>query len=148
MEYRKAEINDIPHLVELRKQQLLDEGLMSENNIDDELTKYFTSSLADGSLISWLAINGNEIIATSGICFYRLPPSYSNPTGWVAYVTNMFTLKEYRKQGIATKLLKLVLEEAKSQKYKIVRLHASFDGKPIYSRFGFVDSEGYMVLKI
>lgn len=146
MEFRKAEIADIPFLVELRKQQLLDEGSSPVNNIDDELISYFTSSLIDESLISWLAIDNERIIATSGVCFYRLPPNYHNPTGWVAYITNMFTLNEYRKQGIASTLLKLVIDEAKSRNYRIIRLHASSDGKSIYSKFGFVDSKGYMAL--
>jgi high-affinity K+ transport system ATPase subunit B len=41
MEYRKAKINDVNVLINLRKQQLLDEGGITENNIDNDLNKYF-----------------------------------------------------------------------------------------------------------
>ena len=112
MDYRKANSNDIQYLVHYRKLQLIDEGLPPNANmsIDEELANYFVSSISDGSLISWLAVDDNEIVATSGICFYQLPPTFSNPTGRVAYVTNMFTLPKYRKQGIASQ--KEIKEEA------------------------------------
>jgi GNAT superfamily N-acetyltransferase len=147
MDFRKATIDDIPSLIEMRKQQLLDEGFNPVTNIDLELKEYFLRTLSDGSFISWLAIDQSTIVATSGLCFYQLPPSYSNPTGQVAYVTNMFTKREYRRQGISTHLLSLTLDEAKRRNYKVIRLHASADGKPIYTKAGFIDSDGYMSLK-
>ncbi len=149
MNYRKANINDIQYLVLYRKQQLIDEGLPpnANMNIDKELSDYFYSSISDGSLISWLAVDGDEIVATSGICFYQLPPTYSNPTGRVSYVTNMYTLPKYRKQGIASHLLRLIVDEAIKLEYKIVRLHASVDGKSIYSKMGFSDTDGFMAMR-
>jgi ribosomal protein S18 acetylase RimI-like enzyme len=148
MKYNRAEAKDIPQLIELRKKQLNDEGLTSTNNIDIELHNYFEVSLRDGSFISWIAVEGDTIVATSGICFYQLPPTYSNPTGRIAYVTNMYTRNEYRGKGIASDLLKLVVSEAKEQGYKFVRLHASKQGASVYKRFGFVDSDGYMIIKL
>lgn len=148
MEYKKADKNDISALVALRKQQLLDEGLPPLTNIDSELNTYFLSSMADGSFISWLALDDMKIVTTSGICFYRLPPTYSNPTGHVAYITNMFTKKAYRRQGIASHLLKLVIDEAKVRDYKLVRLHASSAGRSIYSRMGFTVLDGFMTMKL
>ena len=149
MDYRKANTNDIQHLVRYRKQQLIDEGLPPNANLNiyKELSDYFMQSISDGSLISWLAEDNGEIIATSGICFYQLPPTFSNPTGRVAYVTNMYTLPKYRKQGIASHLLKLIVDEAISLEYKLIRLHASSDGKSIYSKMGFVDTDGFMALR-
>ena len=95
MKKRKANLNDVHTLVELRKKQLIDEGLPPDadlaTDIDRQLTDYFTSSIADESFISWVMEDGGGIIATSGLCFYSLPPSYSNPSGEVAYVTNMYT---------------------------------------------------------
>jgi GNAT superfamily N-acetyltransferase len=94
-----------------------------------------------------LAKENGEIIATSGICFYQLPPTFSNPTGRVAYVANMYTLPKYRRQGIASQLLKFVVEEAIKLEYKLIRLHASVDGKSIYSKMGFVDTDGFMAMR-
>ncbi|BBB90933.1 MAG TPA: GNAT family N-acetyltransferase [Methylomusa anaerophila] len=148
MELRKANIADTQRLVALRKQQLLDEGITPVHNIDLELKNYFLTNLSNNTFISWVAIENNNIIATSGICFYQLPPSYTNPSGRIAYVTNMFTVKNYRRQGIASQLLKKVIEEAKNLNYNSVRLHASSDGKNLYTKIGFVDLYGYMTLKL
>jgi len=148
IEYRKANISDIQYLVQYRKQQLIDEGEILGKEIDDELSEYFISSISDNSLISWLAVDGERIVATSGICFYQLPPTSRNPSGKNAYITNMYTLPEYRKQGIGSQLLQLVIDEAKILKYKVIRLHASDDGKSIYNKAGFNDTNGYMALKL
>ena len=148
MEYRKANINDVEELINLRKLQLLDEGDVAENNIDNDLKKYFSENIANNKFIAWLAIENNEIIATSGLCFYELPPTYRNPSGKVAYITNMFTKKEFRRKGIATILFEKIINEAKILNYKILRLHTSVYGKGLYKKYGFMDSEGFMHLKI
>lgn len=151
MRKRLATPNDIPILVELRKQQLIDEGLPPVSikmDIDMELSDYFTSAISDGTFISWVMDNDGEIIATSGVCFYALPPNFSNPSGKIAYITNMYTKPEYRRNGIATELLDMVIGEAKKRGYKVIRLHTSEYGKSIYIKSGFADSDGYMALRL
>jgi GNAT superfamily N-acetyltransferase len=148
MKKRLAVTNDVPLLVELRKRQLIDEGLPPISDIDKPLAEYFNSAMTYGSFISWVMENDGEIIATSGVCFYSLPPTYSDSTGRVAYITNMYTKPEYRRNGIAAELLNTVIDEAKSRGYKTIRLHTSEHGKSIYIKSGFTDSDGYMALKL
>lgn len=148
IEYRKATISDIQYLVQYRKQQLIDEGEIFDNDIDNELSDYFISSISNKSLISWLAVDDEKIVATSGICFYQLPPTFRNPSGKNAYITNMYTLPEYRRQGICSRLLQFVIDEAKELKYNVIRLHSSDDGKSIYRKAGFNDTDGYMALRL
>lgn len=148
MDYRKANISDVSQLVELRKRQLMDEGCYSTYDIDDELEQYFSSGIGNETLIVWVAEEHDRIIGTCGVCFFQYPPSYSNTTGKVAYVTNVYTQDQYRKQGIATKLLEYIMKEIKTRKYKIVRLHASAQGKKLYEKIGFIDAEGFMIKKL
>jgi len=148
MQKRIANIKDVPVLVELRKKQLIDEGQSPVLNIDKQLAEYFTSAITDGSFVSWVMEVDSEIIASSGVCFYTLPPHYNNPTGEVAYITNMYTKPEYRRKGIAAELLNMVIDEAKKREHKIIRLHASEDGKSVYAKAGFNDSHGFMTLRI
>lgn len=148
MDYRKANIEDVKHLVELRKRQLIDEGCYSDKNIDDELERYFSTGISNEDLIVWIATEDESIIGTAGVCFFQYPPTYSNTSGKIAYITNVYTRDEYRKQGIATKLLELVVEEIKNKGCKFARLHASSQGKKLYERFGFVDVEGFMSKRI
>ncbi len=144
MNYRKADKNDVRQLVELRKKQLIDEGCYSENHIDDELERYFSTSISNKNLVVWLATENEYIIGTAGVCFFQYPPSFSNITGKIAYITNVYTRNEYRKQGIATRLLELIMEEVKNEGCKFVRLHASSQGKKLYEKMGFADVEGFM----
>jgi len=146
MHKRPANADDIPVLVELRKRQLVDEGEGVPS--DHYLVNYFTASMADGSLAAWVMEEQGEIIATGGVCFYALPPTYRNPTGRTAYLTNMYTKKEYRRRGIAAELLALAIAEAKARGCGVVRLHASEEGRSIYQKAGFVDSDGYMAMTI
>ena len=144
LEFRKASQRDIYRLAELPIKQLIDEGYPETTDIRDDLKRYFTTSLENGSLICWVGEINGEILATAGICFYQLPSTFSNPSGRIAYITNMYTDKTYRKQGVASHLLEKLIEEAKSQNYSSVRLHASIHGKGIYEKAGFVDTDGYM----
>lgn len=144
LEFRKASQGDIHWLAELRIKQLIDEGYPETTDIREDLKSYFTTSLENGSLICWVGEINGEILATAGICFYQLPSTFSNPSGKIAYITNVYTDKTYRKKGVASHLLEKLIEEAKSQSYASVRLHASIHGKGIYEKVGFVDSDGYM----
>ena len=148
MDFRKATINDVEQLAELRKKQLIDEGSYIENDIDDELEKYFSSGITNETLVVWIASHNDNIIATSGVCFFQYPPTFSNPTGKVAYITNVYTLDAYRKQGIATRLLELIMEEIESRHYKLARLHASSQGKRMYEKMGFAYAEGFMMKRL
>ncbi|MDR2932071.1 MAG: GNAT family N-acetyltransferase [Oscillospiraceae bacterium] len=148
MELRKATLDDVRALVALRKRQLADEGMSPSGDIDAALGAFFNNGLTDGSYISWLAVDKHVVIATGGVCFHQLPPSFSNPSGQMAYITNMFTAGEYRRRGIASLLLEKVLDEARSRGVTVARLHASADGKNLYARFGFEKYEDYMTLNL
>ena len=147
MEYRKAGSGDIESLVILRKKQLIDEGGKETVSIDEELERFFREGLADGSVVVWVAEDEGEIVSTVGVCFYNYPPTFRNATGKIAYLTNVYTKDEYRNRGIATDLLKHIMDEIKAEKCGITRLHASSQGRRMYEKMGFTDDEGFMSLK-
>ena len=47
--------------------------------------------------------------------FYQVMPTYHNPTGKKAYIMNMYTAPEYRRQGIAIHTLDMLVKDAKEQ---------------------------------
>jgi len=145
--FRRASSADIDQLVELRIRQLLDEGYPEVTDIRKDLSKYFLTNLEKGSLICWVSVADEILFATAAICFYQLPPTFSNPDGRIAYITNMYTDPPYRKRGTASLLLNKLILEAKALEYTSVRLHASQLGKGVYEKAGFIDAEGYMAMK-
>jgi len=60
LKYRKANVDDIDKLVELRKKQLVDEGIEPNIDIDRDLFVFFKNKLSDGTLIQWL-VEDNEL---------------------------------------------------------------------------------------
>ncbi len=146
MNYRRATINEIDILANLRKQQLIDEGLAPSSNIDLELHNFFHKKMEDGTLIEWVAIDKEEIIATAAIIFYDFPPNFINKSGIRGYIANVYTKPEYRGRGIATSLIDVVVEEAKARGIKKLWLGASKMGRPVYLKYGFVETDEYLEL--
>lgn len=148
MKFRKATINDIETLMELRKKQLVDEGIEPSINIDMELKEFFHKKLQEGSLIQWVVEDNQEIIACGAVVFYEFPPSYTNKSGKKAYITNMYTKEDYRGQGIATSLLTKLVEEVKNAGITKIWLGASKMGRPVYKRFGFKETDEWLELNL
>ena len=106
-----------------------------------ELIEYFSQSIINKSVISWLAEYENRIISTSCLVIWRAPLSYSSlgNKGKRGYILNMYTLNKYRKTGIATALLEKLIVEAKKMKLEFVNLHATNDGMMVYKNMGFAE---------
>lgn len=145
---RRATVDDIPSLCEARKKQLADEGLAQDVRIDDELTAYFEGSLVDGILVEWVAEDDGDIVATAAIAFMPFPPTYANPIGTRGYITNMYTVPSHRGRGIASQLLRGLLDEARRKGVRKLFLCASEMGKPVYQRQGFCENDGWMELDL
>lgn len=73
-------------------------------------------------------------------------PTYHNPTGWKAYIMNMYTNPDYRRKGIAYHTLELLIEEVKNKSVKHISLEATYMGRPLYERYGFVSMNDEMEL--
>lgn len=146
MYYRTATIDDIEALVKLRKKQLIDEGIEANKDIDEELIIFFRKKLSDHSLVEWLVLDNETIIATAAIVFYDFPPTYTNKSGIKGYITNMYTAPEYRGKGIATSLLDKLVEEAKNRKVEKLWLGASKLGRPVYLKYGFKETNEWLEL--
>ena len=87
--------------------------------------------------IAYLAETGNNIIATAFLVISEKPANPAFITGKIGTVLNVFTYPEYRKKGIATELLKRLIEEAKAQNVSYIELSATESGKPLYEKLGF-----------
>lgn len=146
MNYRLATIEDIDQLVLLRKKQLIDEGILPDIEIDEELYQFFCNRFADRSLVEWLGVDQAETVATAAIVFYEFPPTYTNRSGIKGYITNMYTNPRYRKQGIATHMLDLLVEEAKTREVEKLWLGASKLGRPVYLKYGFSGTDEWLEL--
>lgn len=146
--YRKLTKYDIPLFIDMRLKQLQEEGAEPILDLTPALDEYYEKHLKDGTFISWLAVEGDKIIGTSGMSFVEKPPYYSNPSGKIGLLSSMYTLKEYRRKGIAKQLLSRVMQEAKNYGCKVVQIGASDMGVLLYKDFGFSNNGKFMQFTI
>jgi GNAT superfamily N-acetyltransferase len=151
MNYRKATSDDVPLLIELRIEFLIEangKAFNFEDRLKGDISRYFYQHIPDESFIAWLCIHDNEIIGTSGISFYELPPSYNNPVGKVGYIMNMYTKKPFRRKGIASALFEKMLEEGMKKNIGKFVLNATKDGRGLYDKYAFISTGDEMILPI
>ena len=135
--YRRLTEADVPTFVTMRITQLKEEGAQSDLDLAPALTAYYQKHLADGTFVSWLAVDGENLIGTSGMSYVEKPPYYSNPTGRIGLLSSMYTNPDYRRQGIARKLLDCVVQEARDYGCGAVWITASEMGVLLYTAYGF-----------
>lgn len=142
--YRKADAGDAAELARLREQQLMEECAEITCDLYETLRQFFEEKIADGSFVSWIAVDNGEIVATSGLSFVQKPPYYSNPTGKIGVLSSMYTKPEFRRRGFAKKLLDIQIGEAKAYGCGKVELTASPMGMLLYRDFGFVHNSSFV----
>lgn len=146
--YRRLTRYDIPIFIEMRLKQLQEEGAEPILDLTPALEEYYGKHLKDGTFISWLAVEEDKIIGTSGMSFVEKPPYYSNPSGKIGLLSSMYTLEEYRRKGIAKQLLSRVVQEAKNYGCGVVQIGASDMGVLLYKNYGFINNGRFMQYKI
>ena len=148
IEYRKLTIDEIDAFARLRIRQLREEGATEDEDLLPTLLDYYGRHLPDGSFVSYLALDGARIVGTSGISVVEKAPWFSCPTGRIGLISSMWTDSAYRRQGIARRLLSLVVDAAREQGCGTVWITASDMGVPFYRSFGFVHNGNFLQLKL
>ena len=146
--YRKLTPLDLETFIRMRISQLREEGATEDIDLAPPLQDYYTRHLADGTFVSWLAVDGDRIVGTSGMSFVEKPPYYGCPNGRIALLSSMYTDPEYRRLGIAKELLARVTKEAREYGCKTVQITASDMGVLLYTAFGFEKNGNFMQYKL
>ena len=142
--YRKLTDKDLEPFIRMRITQLREEGATEDLDLVPALQDYYSRHLADGTFVSWLALDGGRIIGTSGMSFVEKPPYFGCPTGRIGLLSSMYTDPDYRRRGIAKELLRRVVEEAREYGCGCVQITASDMGVLLYTDFGFKKNGNFM----
>ena len=95
---------------------------------DDEITNLFTGAVS--------ALVVDEL------------PRLDNPSGSFVFINSLYVLPEYRNTGIASSLIKSVIDECYKKGIKKIVLESAENQKPLYRNLGFSDEDHYMVLNL
>lgn len=141
MEYFDKLISTVPY-------NLREEGAKEKIDLFPALKEYYTRHMKDGTFVSWLAFDGENIVGTSGMSFVEKPPYFGCPSGKIGLLSSMFTNPDYRRKGIAKELLSRVVNDAREYGCGTVQITASDMGVKLYTDFGFVHNDNFMQYKI
>lgn len=149
-EYKKATPEDIEELVKTRLIVLRAANKLAEDMdmpiVEQESYAYYRRALETGEHIAYLVYDNGKFIGAGGVSFYQVMPTYHNPSGKKAYIMNMYTAQEYRRQGIAFHTLDLLVKDAKEEGISSISLEATEMGRPLYERYGFINMKDEMEL--
>ena len=148
IEYRKLSEKELDAFIEMRINQLREEGAKEDIDLKPALLDYYKRHMKDGTFVSWLALDGNNIIGTSGMSFVEKPPYFGCPSGKIGLLSSMFTNPNYRRKGIAKELLSRVINEAKQYGCGTIQITASDMVVKLYTDFGFEHNSNFMQYKL
>ena len=148
--YKKASVSDMDILTKTRIEVLRAANQLSDSTdmslVEQQSREYYEEALEAGNHVGYLVYDRERFVGTGGISFFRVMPTFHNPTGWKAYIMNMYTTPAYRRRGIAYHTLELLVREAEKRDISFISLEATEMGRPLYERYGFVTMSDEMVL--
>jgi GNAT superfamily N-acetyltransferase len=141
---RPATIDDLPHILRHRRCMFLDMGTATETELVPVLLTteaFLRESLPSGAYRGWLAetVDG-RIAAGAGITIVPWPGHPRDPAPRRGWIQNVYTEPEFRRLGLARRLMETVLGWCRAEGFYTVSLHASRDGKPLYESMGFLQT--------
>jgi GNAT superfamily N-acetyltransferase len=146
---KRASKEDVEKVIENRKAFITD--VMNREASDEfmEATiEYFHSNINSESVLCYIATHEEQIVASVVTIISQVIPKTYNLSGKIGYVYNVYTLPNYRRQGLATKLLQEVIAEARSLGVGELYLNATESGRPVYEKLDFKMLENEMRLMI
>lgn len=146
----KASFEDINKIISLRLALFKELGEVKSSQelhlVETSTREYLQKALSNNEFISYIAETNGEAISISGLVLFKRPPYLENLQGIEAYILNMYTVPEYRGNGLARRLLEYCIDESKKSGVKRIWLHASTDGEYLYKKMGFTTKDSEMEL--
>jgi GNAT superfamily N-acetyltransferase len=149
IEIRRATVTEANIIAEQRVVMFRDMGTLDqslEGLLLNAATSQIRDAMASGEYVAWLAHPADEpqrIVGGSGVQLRRLFPRPADDgktirVGREGIVLNVYVEREFRRRGLARRLMEEILAWLPSTDVVRLVLHASDDGRPLYESLGFV----------
>lgn len=139
--------SDLKMLVNARLNSL--KAMNYSFNDSNEEQKFIESNInyfKNGNHTTVIAIEEKHIIGCATLCYYEIIPSFKYPTGKHAVLMNVYTDNSFRRRGIASEMINILIADAKKKGVSEISLDASVLGEPLYKHCGFIKSNNRMTL--
>ncbi|KGX91418.1 GNAT family N-acetyltransferase [Pontibacillus marinus] len=144
MNKRLAELKDIDQLIKMRWDNTIEfdesKSHSSYNDFEKECRSFLETSIKDDQWYIWIAEQDGIVISHIYIELIQKVPRPGRTTYPFAFMTNVYTLKEYRNKGIGSKLLSTINNWVKENKYEFIIVWPSDESINYYKKNGYVHS--------
>lgn len=137
---RRATPSDLPMVLCHRRAMFLEMGY-SQAALAPMMRSaepYFAEGFQDGTYQGWFfEDSASRVVSGAGVTVIRYHPGPRDPLPRRAWVVNVYTEMEYRRRGLARRLMQELVGWCRAQGFRSVYLHASEFGRPLYESMGF-----------
>jgi GNAT superfamily N-acetyltransferase len=141
LELRLATLADALVIVKHRRSMFRDMGYRDESVLDSMAAKFrpwLEARMQSGDYLAWLATTEDErVVAGAGLWLMDWPPHMLGSSERRGNIVNVYTEPEFRRRGLARRLVEAALEWCKKNNIDFVILHASDQGRSLYESLGF-----------
>jgi GNAT superfamily N-acetyltransferase len=147
---RKATPKDLPLLVRHRDAMWLEMGRVAPGEHDPTSKaygKWLRARMKLGTLTAFIAQEERPdgktgaVLASGAVWIQDVQPRPGHPLTMWGYILSVYTEPEARRQGLARAIVDACIEHAKAAGCTRCCLHASKEGRPLYTQLGFEPTE-------
>ncbi|HEY7438103.1 MAG TPA: GNAT family N-acetyltransferase [Acidimicrobiia bacterium] len=145
MEARIATPGDFEELIRMGAVMLSSMGI--EPDVDtwhDRAVEVLRAELASGTAAAFVVDapdQPGQLIASGVVLVHQRLPTAENPDGRVGHVQWVATERAHRRKGLATVIMRAIIDWLCDREIEAVELYASTEGAPLYASLGFVTPE-------
>jgi GNAT superfamily N-acetyltransferase len=152
---RLATVVDAELIARHRRSMFVDAGQAEDAKLQtmvENFVVWVRPRLSDESYVGWLVEveedgEDGRVVAGAGMWLIDFPQHWMDAEPVRAYLLNFYVDPAFRGRGLAYELLTTAVEDARRRGIKVVSLHASKFGKPLYERNGF-EATNEMILRL
>jgi GNAT superfamily N-acetyltransferase len=141
---REATVADAPILARQRRLMFDAIHLMPNDEgdtLEAAILTYIRRAMPAGTFRSWVVEHSGAIVAGGGLQLRTLMPRpgfvHQEPEG---LIVSMWTDAEHRRRGLGRQIVEAILAWGRANGITRFTLHASDDGRPLYTLFGFAQT--------
>lgn len=137
----KANLKDTDELVDIRLEYLTEDyGSLTDSQIQmikNQLPVYYRNHLNKDLFV--YIVRSEKIISCSFLLVSEKPANPSFIGGKTGTVMNVYTKPDFRRKGIAGKIMEFLISDAGKMKLDFVELKSTDSGYNLYKSVGFED---------
>src|SRR5580698_3113525 len=141
LETRTATAADAATITQHRHRMFVDAGRRDTpvlHVMSQHFQPWVVRMISEGKYLGWLTEDDGKIVAGAWLLLLDWPPHPLDPHSTQrGYLLNVYFEPEYRRRKLASHLIEYVLAEARRHKLRVVALHSKDEGRPVYERNQF-----------